>query len=148
MIYSVEIFIIPTNFEWLVSICFQGYRIYATTTSFHKMLLMHTYEPGISHSEIVFICLLIFGQFSKNNFMILSLYYLKMGWMISIFCNFLPYLNKLCCNSENNWWQTFFLLDITHSQASVGLNCIIWRLHHSPIQYVVMIRVELADKLD
>ena len=43
--------------------------------------------------------------------------------------------------------QKKFVAVVTHSWASAGPNCIIWRLCHSPIHYVVMTRVELADKL-
>ena len=31
----------------------------------------------------------------------------------------------------------FFITDVTHSWASGGANCIIWRLCHSPIQYEI-----------
>ena len=36
---------------------------------------------------------------------------------------------------------------VSHSWSWAGPNCIIQRLRHSPIQYVVMIRVELTDRL-
>ena len=34
-----------------------------------------------------------------------------------------------------------FFTDVTHSWASAGTNCIIWRLCHSPIQYTIMTRI-------
>ena len=40
----------------------------------------------------------------------------------------------------------FFVSDVTHSRASTGPNCLIWRLCHSPIQCVCMTRLDLADK--
>ena len=41
----------------------------------------------------------------------------------------------------------FVPTNITHSWTSAGPNCIIRRLCHSPIQYVAMTRIELADKM-
>ena len=40
--------------------------------------------------------------------------------------------------------EVFFLTDVTHSWASAGPNCLIWRLCHSPIQYVVMTRIRFS----
>ena len=46
---------------------------------------------------------------------------------------------------KSSFFLLFFVADVTH----MSFGCIIWRLCHSPIlfQYVVMTRLELADKL-
>ena len=57
---------------------------------------------------------------------------------------------QLLCTSKNWIRITFFififLTDITHSWASAGPNCIIWRLCHSPM-VSMLLHIELADKL-
>ena len=66
--------------------------------------------------------------------------------LISIFCGFLPYLNKFFAAIQKIIGGELFFFN-RHYSLLAGPSCIIWRLHHSPIQYVVMIRVELADKI-
>ena len=55
---------------------------------------------------------------------------------------------KIAAGSSNLVTKLQFCLFL-HSDITAGPNCIIWRLCHSPIlfQYVVMTRLELADKL-